>query len=165
MCPLLSDVLAFPTELVDPDGGQMGGSYFNRTDVKKAMHAPLDSNWAVCSLEPVYVGGSSGPQSEGDTSADPIQKVLPQVIEATNRVLVGNGDFDMVIITNGTLMAIQVSPKSLMKRCLPYHIVYASHHGVFEPQTFPRPFTIKHLHKHILKHITQPKFSFPADSH
>ena len=109
MCPLLSDVLSFPTELFDADGGQPSGSYFNRTDVKKAMHAPLDSNWAICSEQNVYVGGTSGPESEGDNSADPIQKVLPQVIEATNRVLVGNGDFDMIIITNGTLMSIQVS--------------------------------------------------------
>ncbi|PMD46844.1 alpha/beta-hydrolase [Hyaloscypha variabilis F] len=32
---------------------------------------------------------------------------LPQVIEHTNRVLVANGDLDFVIITNGTLLAIQ----------------------------------------------------------
>ena len=44
---------------------------------------------------------------QSDTSPDPIQKVLPQVIESTNRVLVGNGNLDMVIITNGTLMSIQ----------------------------------------------------------
>lgn len=49
----------------------------------------------------------TGPEEEGDTSADPIQHVLPQVIEATNRVLIGNGDYDMIILTNGTLMSIQ----------------------------------------------------------
>ena len=43
----------------------------------------------------------------GDTSADPIQYVLPKVIEATNRVLVANGQYDFVIITNGTLLSIQ----------------------------------------------------------
>ncbi|OCK73368.1 putative pheromone processing carboxypeptidase [Lepidopterella palustris CBS 459.81] len=104
MCPLPWDVLGFPTELVyTPAGADV---YFDRADVKKAMHAP-DVTWAECSLEPVFVGGSSGPESEGDTSADPIQHVLPQVIEATNRVLVANGDYDMIIITNGTLMSIQ----------------------------------------------------------
>jgi len=75
--------------------------------IQKAIHAPLDVDWTECSLEPVFVGKSSGPEEEGDTSADPIQHVLPQVIEATNRVLIGNGDFDMIILTNGTLMAIQ----------------------------------------------------------
>ena len=103
-CPLLWDVLSFPTQLVYTYPGAT--TYFNRTDVKQALHAPLDVSWAECS-GPVYTGGSSGPEMEGDNSADPIQKVLPQVIEATNRVLVGNGDFDMIIITNGTLMAIQ----------------------------------------------------------
>ncbi|MCJ1475750.1 hypothetical protein MMC13_004414 [Lambiella insularis] len=104
-CPLLWDVLAFPTQLVyDPQGASV---YFNRTDVKKAMHAPEYVDWAVCGENTVFLGGNGGPESEGDLSADPIQKVLPQVIEATNRVLVSNGDYDMIILTNGTLMAIQ----------------------------------------------------------
>lgn len=104
MCPLLWDVLAFPTSL---DYQAPGSSvYFDRKDVKRALHAP-NMNWSGCSAEPVYVGGSSGPEQEGDNSANPIEKVLPQVIEATNRVLISNGDYDMVIITNGTLLAIQ----------------------------------------------------------
>jgi carboxypeptidase D len=69
------------------------------------MHAPEHESWAECK-GPVFLGGSGGPESEGDLSADPIQKVLPQVIEATNRVLVSNGDYDMIIISNGTLMAV-----------------------------------------------------------
>jgi carboxypeptidase D len=81
--------------------------YFNRSDVKAALHAPKDSDWAECK-GPVFLGGggSGGPESEVDLSADPAQKVLPQVIEATNRVLIGNGDYDMIIITNGTLLAV-----------------------------------------------------------
>lgn len=71
------------------------------------MHAPLDTNWAECASKPVFTGGNAGPQGEGDISADPIQHVLPQVIEATNRVLVSNGNYDFIIITNGTLLAIQ----------------------------------------------------------
>lgn len=59
------------------------------------MHAPDYVNWAECSAEPVFVGGDIGPQGEGDTSPDPIQGVLPRVIEHTNRVLVGNGDYGM----------------------------------------------------------------------
>ncbi|CAG8888578.1 unnamed protein product [Penicillium egyptiacum] len=104
MCPLLWDVLAFPTSL---DYQAPGSSvYFDRADVKRALHAPKTA-WSGCSLEPVYVGGDSGPEREGDISANPIEYVLPQVIEATNRVLISNGDFDMIIITNGTLLAIQ----------------------------------------------------------
>ena len=112
-CPLLWDVLGFPTQLVYAPAGD-GGNYFNRTDVKTALHAPQYIDWMECTNNDVFIGGAKsgayytgGPEGEGDLSADPIQKVLPQVIEATNRVLVSNGDFDMIIITNGTLMAIQ----------------------------------------------------------
>ena len=61
--------------------------------MKKAIHAPDDINWAECSNDPVFSGGLAGPQSEGDISPDPIQNVLPKVIEHTNRVLIGNGDY------------------------------------------------------------------------
>lgn len=105
MCPLTWDVLAFPTELTYlPQGGTV---YFDREDVKKALHAPESVEWSICSNENVFVGGKAGPEGEGDASANPIEKVLPQVIEATNRVLISNGDYDMIIITNGTLLSIQ----------------------------------------------------------
>ncbi|KAI9692577.1 MAG: hypothetical protein M1822_006808 [Bathelium mastoideum] len=104
MCPILSDPLAYPGDLQYQYPG-MGGIYFNRTDVKMAMHAPLDVSWSECS-GPVFKG-TGGLYELGDYSLDPIQKVLPQVIEATNRVLVANGDYDMEIITNGTLLSIQ----------------------------------------------------------
>jgi carboxypeptidase D len=65
------------------------------------MHAPMDVEWAECS-GPVFVG-----RPVRDSSLDPIQHVLPQVIEATNRVLVSNAQLDFVIITDGTLLAIQ----------------------------------------------------------
>ncbi|KAH0172682.1 hypothetical protein KCU67_g1626, partial [Aureobasidium melanogenum] len=105
MCPVLWDVLGTPTQLIyTPAGADV---YFDRTDVKQGIHAPLNVSWAECSTNPVFVGGNTGPESEGDVSADPIQHVLPRVIEATNRVLIANGDFDMIVITNGTLMSIQ----------------------------------------------------------
>ncbi|RAH52603.1 serine carboxypeptidase PepF [Aspergillus piperis CBS 112811] len=104
MCPLLWDVLGFPTELdYLPAGATI---YFDRADVKRAMHAP-NITWSECSVESVFVGGDGGPEQEGDFSANPIEHVLPQVIEGTNRVLIGNGDYDMVILTNGTLLSIQ----------------------------------------------------------
>ncbi|KAL2869621.1 putative pheromone processing carboxypeptidase (Sxa2) [Aspergillus lucknowensis] len=105
MCPLQWDVLAFPTQFVyQPEGATV---YFDRDDVKRALHAPKSVEWGLCADQNVFVGGDAGPEGEGDASANPIEKVLPQVIEATNRVLVSNGDFDMIIITNGTLASIQ----------------------------------------------------------
>ena len=85
---------------------QLGDSpYFDRSDVKTALHAPSSPAWTECG-NGVFVG-LGGPEGEGDYSLDPIQHILPQVVEATNRVLVANGDYDMIIITNGTLLSIQ----------------------------------------------------------
>ena len=89
-CPLLADPLGYPTDLQYTYPGLP--VYFNRSDVKAAMHAP-DIEWLECAPYPVLVakgpGGvaTGGPEGYGDTSPDPIQYVLPQVIEATNRVL------------------------------------------------------------------------------
>ena len=85
-------------------GGQT--NYFDSAAVKAALHVPASTSWSECSNNPVFVG-RGGPEGEGDTSADPIQSILPRVIEATNRVLVANGDYDFVIMTKGTLLSIQ----------------------------------------------------------
>lgn len=82
-CPTPTDVMK----------GRM--PYFNRPDVKTALHAPQSVTWAECSRKRVFLGGLGGPEMEGDLSADPIEKVLPQVVQATNRVLVANGNYDM----------------------------------------------------------------------
>lgn len=96
-CPLLWDVLGFPTSLVySPTGAPP--LYFNRSDVKQAMHAPQDVNWEVCASQSVLLD---------DTSLPTIVHAIPQMIEATNRVLIANGDYDMILITNGTLLGIQ----------------------------------------------------------
>jgi carboxypeptidase D len=107
-CPLKFDPLSWPTDL-EFNYPYFDGPYFNRTAVKQAMHAPVDVNWKECS-GPVFVrdaSGNNGPYGNGDHSLDPIQKVLPRVIEATNRVLIANGNFDFIIMTEGTLLAIQ----------------------------------------------------------
>jgi carboxypeptidase D len=104
-CPLAPDVLGFPGSLEYVTPGL--GVYFDRADVKAAMHAP-NITWYECSINSVIIGPSGPDDNEqNDTSLDPIQYVLPKVIEHTNRVLVSNGDLDMVIITTGTLLAIQ----------------------------------------------------------
>lgn len=106
-CPILWDVLGMSGIANDvPDGTTV---YFDRPDVKKALHVPPDVTWTQCKKTPVYLGGGGkgGDGQNGDLSVDPIQGALPRVIEATQRVLVANGDFDFVIMTNGTLLAIQ----------------------------------------------------------
>ncbi|EKC97224.1 pheromone processing carboxypeptidase (Sxa2), putative [Trichosporon asahii var. asahii CBS 8904] len=106
-CPILWDVLGMSgiTNLVPP-GTTV---YFDRPDVKKALHVPADLTWQQCTKKPVFMAGNgkAGPGQNGDLSEDPIQGALPRVIEATQRVLVANGDFDFVIMTNGTLLSIQ----------------------------------------------------------
>lgn len=106
-CPLLWDVLGHRTQF--DYSGQPGTTYPNRSDVKAALHADQSTNWFLDQHFNVFVAddGSGGPQLTGDTSPDPIQNTLPRIIEATNRVLISNGDLDLIIITNGTLMAIQ----------------------------------------------------------
>jgi carboxypeptidase D len=96
-CPIPSDPLGFPTNLAYQYPG-LTPLYFDRADVKAAMHAPTTVQWQECG-GPVFV--------RGDKSIDPIRKVLPQVIEATNRVLISNANLDMVIMTQGTMLAIQ----------------------------------------------------------
>lgn len=103
-CPLLADPLGWPTDLKFSYPGLP--VYFDRSDVKQAMHAPQDVQWQDCAAAPVFLG-HGGPEDEGDLSPDPIQSVLPRVIEATQRVLLANGALDYDIITNGTLIAIQ----------------------------------------------------------
>lgn len=45
-CPLLYDVLGFPGSFdYLPAGGQI---YFNRSDVKRHIHAPVNTNWQEC---------------------------------------------------------------------------------------------------------------------
>jgi carboxypeptidase D len=85
-----------------PPGAEI---YFNRTDVKIALHASVDSNWLQCSDVNVF---GNGDQRGSDASLGPAQNgVLQHVIEFTNNTIIGSGDLDMLLSTNGTLFAIQ----------------------------------------------------------
>ncbi len=95
-CPLLWDVLGFPGSFdYLPDGASL---YFDRQDVKAAINAPLDVKWEECS-GPVFVSG--------DHSAPSANTVLGGVIDRTKNVIIGHGALDMILIANGTLLAIQ----------------------------------------------------------
>jgi carboxypeptidase D len=74
--------------------------YFNRTDVQKAIHAP-NVNWDICSDIRVY-GGTGR-----DQSTPSMLSVMPGVIERSERVVVVHGLADMILLSEGTRIAIQ----------------------------------------------------------
>ncbi|KAI6279320.1 hypothetical protein MCOR34_011231 [Pyricularia oryzae] len=90
-CPLLWDVLGYV-----PEGATI---YFNRTDVKRAIHAPENVNWEVCK-DGIFKNGT-------DRSPPSSRAALPNVIDHTQNVIIGHGALDMVLIANGTLLSIQ----------------------------------------------------------
>ena len=93
-CPLLWDVLGFPGSIPYlPAGAQI---YFNRTDVQKAINAPMVP-WEECSNGVLTT----------DTSPPSALSVLPSVIERTERTIIGHGLLDFILIYNGTLLAVQ----------------------------------------------------------
>lgn len=96
-CPLLWDVLGFPGSFdYVPDGAFI---YFNRTDVQKAINAPVQE-WLECASIDVFVNNT-------DNSEPSALSVLPGVIEKADRVIIGHGLLDMVLLWNGTLLATQ----------------------------------------------------------
>jgi carboxypeptidase D len=81
--------------------------YFNRSDVTAALHAVPGTNWQQCTDVQVFGQGNNSAYFP-DLSLGPAQNgVLERVIEFTNNTLIGSGDLDFLLSTNGTLLAIQ----------------------------------------------------------
>ncbi|KUI65651.1 Serine-type carboxypeptidase F [Cytospora mali] len=97
LLPVPDDVLGFPyTQMFLSPGQQL---YFNRNDVKQAIHAPKDVNWTICSDEHVF---------NGTDDSDPSSyRTIPDVIDRTKNVQIAHGTMDMVLLANATLLAIQ----------------------------------------------------------
>ena len=96
-CPIPYDPLGFAgASYYIPDGAPP--IYFNRSEVKAALHAPADADWDMC---------KDGVFPSGDNSDPSSQVALPRVIEGTGNVMLVHGALDMVLIANGTMLAIQ----------------------------------------------------------
>jgi carboxypeptidase D len=80
-CPLLWDVLGYPGSFEYLPAG--ASIYFNRTDVQKAINAPL-INWEECTDTAVFVNGTDNSPPSGVS-------VLPGVIERSKRTIIGHG--------------------------------------------------------------------------
>lgn len=84
-------------------------AYFKREDVQRAINAPIGTDWKVCipNNESVF-GGHNHNASGLDTSRGPAENsVLTRIIEHTDNVIIGSGNLDFVVPTNGTLLALQ----------------------------------------------------------
>lgn len=94
--PILWDVLGFPGSF---EQIQLSPIYFDREDVKNAIHAPASVKWAECSERNVF--------PRGDGSLPPAFTVLPSVIEKSERVVIVHGLADFILIAEGTRIVIQ----------------------------------------------------------
>ncbi|KAH8662359.1 serine carboxypeptidase 1, partial [Xylariales sp. PMI_506] len=96
-CPLPYDPLGFAAgDDYSPPGAPE--VYFNRTEVKKALHVPADADWEMC---------KNGVFPYGDRSPASSLVQIPKVIEHTGNVQLVHGMLDMVLFMNETLLTIQ----------------------------------------------------------
>lgn len=87
-------MLGFPGSIPYlPDGTNI---YFNRTDVQKAINAPLQE-WEEC---------TNGILPNDDSPPSGLS-ILPRVIEKNQRTIIGHGQLDFILLSNGTLAMIQ----------------------------------------------------------
>jgi len=93
--PILWDVLGFPGSF---EQTQVSPLYFDRTDVKQAIHAPVNVTWTECSNINVFPHGDGSP---------PSFTVLPNIIEKSERAVIVHGLADYILISEGTRVVIQ----------------------------------------------------------
>jgi len=94
--PILWDVLGFPGSFFQT---QVSPLYFDRPDVKAAIHAPADVDWTVCTDTQVF--------PQGDASLPPAFTVLPNVIEKSKRSVIVHGLGDFLLIADGARIVLQ----------------------------------------------------------
>ncbi|KAJ6579578.1 alpha/beta-hydrolase [Mycena vulgaris] len=94
--PVLWDVLGFPGSFEEV---QLAPLYFDREDVKLAIHAPTSVDWTECSNVRVF--------PRGDASLPSALSVLPNVIEKSVRTVIVHGLADFILIAEGARIVIQ----------------------------------------------------------
>ncbi|OAQ66577.1 serine carboxypeptidase [Pochonia chlamydosporia 170] len=94
-CFNIYNILDHCPDLYDPLGDD---PYFNREDVKKAIHAPLQVQWSQC-VNTAFVNR--------DESLPPSKYELPNVIDKTKNVIYVQGGTDFILPANGVLLALQ----------------------------------------------------------
>lgn len=92
--PILWDVLGFPGSFEQTQAP----IYFDRDDVKAAIHAP-NVPWGECSDINVF--------PKGDGSLPSALSVLPNVIQKSNRTVIVHGLADFILISDGTRIVLQ----------------------------------------------------------
>jgi len=93
--PAYWDVLDAPQRW---PGMQGDAVYFNREDVKQALHVPTNGKWTEC---------TRGVFPNGDQSAPPAVSILPRVIERNKRSVIASGQIDMVMLSQGARLVLQ----------------------------------------------------------
>ncbi|KAH9997007.1 Alpha/Beta hydrolase protein [Russula vinacea] len=97
MPPILWDVLGFP----GTSPNIQSPVYFNRSDVKAAIHAPGSVSWTECSNSSVFVNGDN-------SLGTPVSwEVLPRVINRGVPVVIVTGLADFELPSEGTRIGIQ----------------------------------------------------------
>ena len=72
---------------------QVSPIYFDREDVKRAIHAPTNVTWTECSNINVF--------PDGDASLPSGLTVLPNIIEKSERSVIVHGLADFILIAEG----------------------------------------------------------------
>ena len=78
--------------------------------MQQLIHVPIGWAWETCSTDAVFPDQVDKNNTERSIDLSPppaTNGVLQHVIETTNNVIIGSGNLDALINTNGTLLAIQ----------------------------------------------------------
>lgn len=75
--------------------------------MQKAINAPVGTDWQQCTDTNVFGGKKDNPRLSDQSVGPANDGVLARVIETTNNAIIGSGNLDMLLSTNGTLLAIQ----------------------------------------------------------
>ncbi|UKZ94397.1 uncharacterized protein TrAFT101_009269 [Trichoderma asperellum] len=97
-CPFVNSVGANP---VNNTNGSV--PYFDRREVKIAIHASPSTDWVPCATKSVFLTNDSKEQS----SVPPGLKQLPNVIDTTQNVILAAGGVDILVPLNGIVLGIQ----------------------------------------------------------